>query len=198
MPHEMMYTHSRNYYNFYAGAGQFYSPKYGHHGGGSGALNKTTVVWQSGCNHMGPLPGTMYPFAGLHYKIAAHKYGLRPAKAGHGHCRSPPCQAGLVPNASVPQETVTRRWCTVAKSTVVKFTVVKFTRLLPVVVLRVVAQRSCRKQHESLIKQSGGSHQQGQELYEEVSIYIVSAGNRCFVACLEIRCSHKIVDADRL
>lgn len=83
MPHEMMYTHSRNYYNFYGGADQFYSPKYGHHGGGA-ALNKTSVVWQSGCHHMGPLPGTMYPFAGLHYKIAAHKYGLRPAKAG-GH-----------------------------------------------------------------------------------------------------------------
>lgn len=85
MPHEMMYTHSRNYYNYYAGADEFYSPKYGHQRGGAG-LNKTSVVWQSGCNHMGPLPGNMYPFAGLHYKIAAHKYGLNPARTGHlGH-----------------------------------------------------------------------------------------------------------------
>ena len=48
MPHEMMYTHSRNYYNFYGGADEFYARKYGHQAGGAG-LNKTTVVWQSGC-----------------------------------------------------------------------------------------------------------------------------------------------------
>jgi hypothetical protein len=89
MPHEMMYTHSRNYYNFNGGADEFYSPKYGHHGGGA-SLNKTTVVWQNGANHLGPLPGNMYPFAGLHYKIAAHKYGLRPARAG-GLCHRSGC-----------------------------------------------------------------------------------------------------------
>lgn len=49
MPHEMMYQHSRNYYNYYNTGGYY---------GGADALNKTTVRWQSGSNHMGPLPFT--------------------------------------------------------------------------------------------------------------------------------------------
>jgi len=47
MPHEMMYQHSRNYYNYYNTGGYY---------GGNDALNKTQVRWQSGSNHMGPLP----------------------------------------------------------------------------------------------------------------------------------------------
>ena len=39
MPHEMMYQHSRNYYNYYNTGGYF---------GGNNALNKTSVRWQSG------------------------------------------------------------------------------------------------------------------------------------------------------
>ncbi len=55
MPHEMMYAHQRNYYNYY-GAPNYYGSRYGWNNGGGG-LTKTTVVWQNGCNHMGPLPG---------------------------------------------------------------------------------------------------------------------------------------------
>lgn len=47
MPHEMMYQHSRNYFNYYNAGGC---------SGGANALNKTTVRWQSGNNHIGPLP----------------------------------------------------------------------------------------------------------------------------------------------
>ena len=97
MPHEMMYTHSRNYYNWYAPADQFYARKYGHHSGGAG-LTKTTVRWQSGCSHMAPLPGNMWPFAGLHYKIAAHKYCLKSGGKGcHrllGGCKGGSCGCG--------------------------------------------------------------------------------------------------------
>ena len=82
---------------------------------------------------MGPLPGTMYPFAGLHYKLAAHKYGLRPAKAGHfGHHQ----RNAVVPMADALRELVMR----VTEET---FTAAKFTRYLPAVVLLVIAQPSC-------------------------------------------------------
>ena len=71
MPHEMMYSHSRNYYNFYAGPESFY------HGGcypcGSG-LNKTTVKWHSGVFHMAPMSGTSVLLGKLQAKIAGHKY----------------------------------------------------------------------------------------------------------------------------
>jgi hypothetical protein len=57
MPHEMMWQHSRNYYNYYAPPSAFYTDPC--KGGGFGGLNKTTVVWGSTCtNHMGPLPGS--------------------------------------------------------------------------------------------------------------------------------------------
>lgn len=75
MPHEMMHAHSKNYYNYYGGSEMFYRNKYGQHSGGSG-LNKTTVVWQNGANHIAPLPGNMMPFAGLQYKWAKYKYCL--------------------------------------------------------------------------------------------------------------------------
>ena len=84
MPHEMMYAHSRNYYNYYAPADRFYANKYGHHRGGAG-LTKTQVVWQNGCSHMAPLPGNMRPFAAIHYKLAAHKYGLNSGGKAGGH-----------------------------------------------------------------------------------------------------------------
>lgn len=59
-PHEMLYEHSRNYYNYQ----------------GNGHLNKTTVIWQNGANHMGPLPFSGWPAANLKYKWNAYRYCL--------------------------------------------------------------------------------------------------------------------------
>lgn len=84
-PHEMMYTHARKYYNPYAGPESFYADQCGNGrcgaGGGSG-FNVTTVVWQNGCQHMGPLPCSIQPFAGLMDAMARHRYCHRPG--GHG------------------------------------------------------------------------------------------------------------------
>jgi len=68
MPHEMMYTHSRNYYNYYASPASFYCDMCGghHHRPGYG-FNKTTVRWQSGTNAVAPLPGTLFPLTKLQY-----------------------------------------------------------------------------------------------------------------------------------
>lgn len=87
MPHEMMYQHSRNYYNYYNNNGNYY--------GQGNALTKTSVRWQAGCNHMGPLPfrGGM---SGLCYRLASHRYCLG-GNCGHKHrgCRHGNCgQAG--------------------------------------------------------------------------------------------------------
>jgi hypothetical protein len=75
MPHEMMYTHSRNYYNYYAGPEVFYRDMCGgrRYPGGSG-LTKTTVKWQNGCMHMGPLPGNIIPVQRLQDALYRHRY----------------------------------------------------------------------------------------------------------------------------
>jgi hypothetical protein len=67
MPHEMMYQHSRNYYNYYNTGGYY---------GGNDALNKTQVRWQSGSNHMGPLPFSGAAMQGLKWKFNKKRYGL--------------------------------------------------------------------------------------------------------------------------
>ena len=66
MPHEMLYTHSRNYYNFHSGPGDFYCHGCNGDGGGSG-YNKTTVKWQNGNQHIGPLPFSRVPLQQLYY-----------------------------------------------------------------------------------------------------------------------------------
>jgi hypothetical protein len=67
MPHEMMYVHQRNYYNYDYSTAMY----------GSGAsLNKTSVVWQSGANHYAPLPFTKAGLSKLMYKVQASKYCL--------------------------------------------------------------------------------------------------------------------------
>ena len=65
MPHEMMYQHSRNYYNYYDG---------GYQGGGQG-LVKTSVRWQAGNQHYGPLPFST-GLSGKLYKFQARKYNI--------------------------------------------------------------------------------------------------------------------------
>ena len=64
MPHEHLYTHSRNYYNYYNDSSYY---------GGGGSLNITSVRWQNGSSGVGPLP-----FSGrlskLQYKLARKAY----------------------------------------------------------------------------------------------------------------------------
>ena len=75
MPHEMMYQHSRNYFNYYNTGGYF--------GGGNDSLNKTSVRWQSGTNHVGPLPFSR-GLEGFRYRVNSRLYGLDGAGAGVG------------------------------------------------------------------------------------------------------------------
>lgn len=75
MPHEMMYQHQRNYYNYYAGPESFYKNCCNNDGGG-GAMTKTTVKWQGGCHHMGPFPWQTHKLQNMHYKIASRHYCL--------------------------------------------------------------------------------------------------------------------------
>ncbi len=67
MPHEMMYQHSRNYYNYYNTGGYY---------GGYNALNKTQVRWQSGANHMGPLKFSSPHAQALIWRIQKKRYCL--------------------------------------------------------------------------------------------------------------------------
>ena len=82
MPHEMMYSHSRNYYNFYANPSSFYCDMCGGHCNRSGyGLNKTSVRWQSGTNAVAPLPGTLFPFTKAQSLWNKHRYTV-PRYAG--------------------------------------------------------------------------------------------------------------------
>lgn len=65
MPHEMMYTHNRNYFNYY-NDGAYY--------GGGGSLNKTSVRWQNGCAGIAPLPLSGQFAQKLQYGIAKRAY----------------------------------------------------------------------------------------------------------------------------
>ena len=100
MPHEMMYEHSRNYYNW-SHQGAFYAPQYGWFRGGGNScggygshLNKTTVRWQAGCNHMAPLPGNLTPFAGAHYNWAKYWYCVRSGGIGCNRFLGGGCAGG--------------------------------------------------------------------------------------------------------
>lgn len=101
MPHEMMYQHARNYYNYHAGSDAFYTNgdcrwPYG------GALTKTRVRWQAGGTYYN-MTGNCRPFAALNYKLSKHWYsarqpgaGLRGWGLGHGKCHGG-CLAGQCP-----------------------------------------------------------------------------------------------------
>ncbi len=101
-PHELMYQHRRNYYNYYAGPETFYRDMCAGCNTGGGGLNKTTVVWQSGANHMGNLPGSMAPFARFHNAYSQHRYCVGGNCGGgvlnHGH-RAAGCQTGTCGSA---------------------------------------------------------------------------------------------------
>ena len=76
-PHEHLYSHKRTYYNYYATPDQFYGDGCARRPTGGGGLNKTTVVWQSGCNHFGYFP---FNYTGgldaLKYNFKRKKYCL--------------------------------------------------------------------------------------------------------------------------
>jgi len=67
MPHEMLYEHQRNYYNYY-NDNSFY--------GGGRSLNITSVRWQN--NHQGfrPLPSANRYLSKLQYSLASRAYCL--------------------------------------------------------------------------------------------------------------------------
>ncbi len=85
MPHEMMYTHARNYYHLTGGPERYYADPYGSHWyrGGS-SINVTKVRWQSGANSFSPLPFSAWPLAPLHYKWSKHRYMSGGHHFGHG------------------------------------------------------------------------------------------------------------------
>lgn len=65
MPHEMMYTHSRNYFNYYNDSSYY---------GGDGSLNITSVRWQNGNAGVAPLPFSSQRMQGIKYKLAQKAY----------------------------------------------------------------------------------------------------------------------------
>lgn len=65
MPHEMMYQHSRNYFNYYSTNGC----------GAPDSVTKTSVRWFSGTNHIGPLKHS-HGLSDCFYRIHSRWYGL--------------------------------------------------------------------------------------------------------------------------
>ena len=81
MPHEMLYTHERNYYNYYNDNSYY---------GGDGSLNVTSVRWQSGGNSFRPMPFSNTHFAKLQYELSKRAYGIGGGGSGlGGGCNSP-------------------------------------------------------------------------------------------------------------
>lgn len=75
MPHEMMYAHSRNYFNYY-NTNQCGLPD---------SVNKTSVRWISGTNHIAPIRQS-HCLSNLTYRLQAHKYGLSDGNCGANDC----------------------------------------------------------------------------------------------------------------
>lgn len=65
MPHEMMYEHQRNYYNYYNDNSYY---------GGGGSLNVTSVRWQNGSSGVRPLPFSNHYLSRLYYGVAKRAY----------------------------------------------------------------------------------------------------------------------------
>ncbi|QEG24532.1 hypothetical protein [Mariniblastus fucicola] len=75
MPHEMMYTHSRNYYNYFNDSSYY---------GGGGSLNITSVRWQNGSSGIAPLPFSNQRLQSLQYKLAKKAYCIGDDCGGSG------------------------------------------------------------------------------------------------------------------
>lgn len=65
MPHEMMYEHQRNYYNYYNDNSYY---------GGGPSLNVTSVRWQNGSYGYRPLPMSNKYLSKLHYGLSKRAY----------------------------------------------------------------------------------------------------------------------------
>ena len=65
MPHEHMYVHSRNYFNYYNDSSYY---------GGGGSLNITSVRWQNGSTGLAPLPFSNQRLQKLQYRFAKRAY----------------------------------------------------------------------------------------------------------------------------
>jgi hypothetical protein len=95
MPHEMLYEHDRNYFNYYNDN----SFK-----GGGPSLNVTSVRWQNG--HQGYRPGVLTNnyIAKLHYGLAQRAYGMGGGATAGGQllgklkskCASGRCGGGIL------------------------------------------------------------------------------------------------------
>ena len=79
MPHEMLYTHSRNYFNYYNDS-SFY--------GGGGSLNRTTVRWQNGAAGVSALPLSNFRLQSIRYRLAKRAFSI---EGPHGNA-----DAGLI------------------------------------------------------------------------------------------------------
>lgn len=66
MPHEMLYPHARNYFNYYNDSSYC---------GGGGSLNITSVRWQDSASSVAPL-GTSQRLQNLQYKFAKKAYHI--------------------------------------------------------------------------------------------------------------------------
>ncbi len=109
-PHEHLYQHKKNYYNYYGSADQFYSDNL-RHGAGGDALNKTTVIYKGTGYHFGNFPFSSVYAQRLRYNVHAYKYGMKrfelgghAGQGGHlglpGHCQNGHCQNGNCPNGN--------------------------------------------------------------------------------------------------
>ena len=85
-PHQHLYAHKKNYYNYYGTADQFYSDNC-QGGQGGGALNKTTVVWQSGANHLNRFPMGTWGMQKMAYDWYSKKYCLNCEQNANGGVR---------------------------------------------------------------------------------------------------------------
>lgn len=65
MPHEHMYVHSRNYFNYYNDSSHY---------GGGGSLNITSVRWQNGNAGIAPLPFSNQRLQNVKYKFAKRAF----------------------------------------------------------------------------------------------------------------------------
>ena len=74
-PHQHLYAHKKNYYTYYGTSDQFYSDTCPG-GRGGDALNKTTVVWQSGFFHLDRFPCGTWPGQKMAYDWYSQKYCL--------------------------------------------------------------------------------------------------------------------------
>ncbi len=84
MPHEHMYEHRRNYYQYYESPDAFYRDDCGKAYPGGYGLNKTSVVWQNGASHVGPSPFSWTRINQLHYSAASRHYCLGSGGGAHG------------------------------------------------------------------------------------------------------------------